>query len=335
VKTPSNQAEIAKTELFDFKGEKVLISATFPKELFNQSTQDFEAYYNKLSGSDNTRNSGEKKIISLDELHEVLRNSLKKYPQVNFDQDISETDLKQIYKDFPGITTKEQALSKIELIFEYYNTLCKNDVANAVVKIENFTNANGRVNGPSPDNLSTPERNHLLSNPVYAVNYTQAAKDAMQFESMYAISYFGGATGKQDQINAFLHSTWNALSIRYILKGAPSSEDQAIDFTQDGTSKHEQDNSGNQIRNDQSAMDLFNNMAARSWMKDETKWGVGPLRKMPSTEDIVNTMASKANASSLSTRAQILAPHGGDTDNVWNKLYELHNGSQQYLVRLD
>jgi hypothetical protein len=170
---------------------------------------------------------------------------------------------------------------------------------------------------------------------VYAVNYTQAAKDAMQFESMYAISYFGGATGKQDQINAFLHSTWNALSIRYILKGAPSSEDQAIDFTQDGTSKHEQDNSGNQIRNDQSAMDLFNNMAARSWMKDETKWGVGPLRKMPSTEDIVNTMASKANASSLSTRAQILAPHGGDTDNVWNKLYELHNGSQQYLVRLE
>ncbi len=30
VKTPSNQAEIATTELFDFKGVKVLIPATFP-----------------------------------------------------------------------------------------------------------------------------------------------------------------------------------------------------------------------------------------------------------------------------------------------------------------
>lgn len=77
VKTASNQAEIEKTELFDFKGEKVLIPATFPKELFNQSTQDFETYYNKLSGSDNTRSSGDKKVISLNELHEVLRTSLK------------------------------------------------------------------------------------------------------------------------------------------------------------------------------------------------------------------------------------------------------------------
>lgn len=205
---------------------------------------------------------------------------------------------------------------------------------NIVVKIESSA-ANGRVNGPSPPNLTIPERNHLFGNPAYAIHYTQAAKDAEHFESLYAVAHFGGLTGKQDQINAFLHSTWNALSIRYILKGAPASENQAIDFTQDGTAKHEQDDNGNQIRNDQSAMDLFNNMAARSWMKDETKWGIGPLRKMPSVEDIINTMTSKANASVLSTKAQILAPHGGDTDYVWNKLYDLQNGSQQYLVRLE
>ncbi|WP_025763208.1 hypothetical protein [Dyadobacter tibetensis] len=103
------------------------------------------------------------------------------------------------------------------MIFEYYNTLCKNDVANAVAKIGNSKNANGRVNGPSPDNLSIPERNHLLSNPGYAVGYSLAAKHAMRFEATYALEHFGGATCKQDQINAFLHSTWNALSIRYIL----------------------------------------------------------------------------------------------------------------------
>lgn len=333
VPAPSNQAETTKTELFDLKGEKVVIPATFPKELFNQSAEDFEAYFNKLSGFDNTRSAGEKKVISRNELHEVLKRNIKKYPQVNFDQDISETDLKRIYRDIPGITSKEQAKAKIEIIFEYYNTLCKNDVANEVVNIEKA--ANGRVNGPSPSNLSTPERNHLLSNPGYAIHYTQAAQDAEHFESIYAVAHFGGLTYKQDQINAFLHSTWNALSIRYILKGAPSSEDQAVDFTQDGTAKHEMDNSGNQIRDKFSAMDLFNNMSARSWMKEETKWGIGPFRSMPSVEDILNHMTAEANASSVHTMDQILAPHGGNYDYVWNKLYDLQTGVQQYLVRLE
>ncbi|MCE6992371.1 hypothetical protein LZG72_24900 [Dyadobacter sp. CY323] len=128
--------------------------------------------------------------------------------------------------------------------------------------------------------------------------------------------------------------TWNALSIRYILKGSPASENQAIDFTQDGTSKHEQDNSGNQIHSDQAAMDLHNNMSARVWMENETKWGIGPFRKMPDSNDIVTTMVSKANSSPLLLRAAILNLHGGDNATVWNNLFNNMYGQHQHLVHL-
>ncbi|MCE6992372.1 hypothetical protein [Dyadobacter sp. CY323] len=39
----------AKTELLDFRGEMVSIQSSFPKELFDQSLEDFDEYYDLRS----------------------------------------------------------------------------------------------------------------------------------------------------------------------------------------------------------------------------------------------------------------------------------------------
>lgn len=40
--------ETVKTEIIDFMGEKVSVSQDFPKELLNQTNEDFKEYYFSL-----------------------------------------------------------------------------------------------------------------------------------------------------------------------------------------------------------------------------------------------------------------------------------------------
>ncbi|TDE11748.1 DUF6973 domain-containing protein [Dyadobacter psychrotolerans] len=317
-------------EIFEFKGEKVVVPTNFPKGLFSQSAEDFDLYYAKMSGSKTGRISGDEKVIDGNELSNILEANLKNYPKVNYDQDISENDLNRIFKDFPGITTKEQALSKVELIFEYYNTLCKKDVVDDVIYFEQNDKGNGRVAGISPSSLTVPERNHLISNPAYAERYRAAANYA---DSLTLNAYYSEDDDRKG--NAFKHSVWNALAIRYILKGVPTNENQAIDFVQDGTSKHEMDDNGNQIKNRKAAMDLHNNMSARQWMEINTKWGIGFLRKMPDEQEIINTMMSRANSSGRHEMVDILNWHGGDNDNTWNNLYNNMYSPNEHLVHIE
>lgn len=87
-------------------------------------------------------------------------------------------------------------------------------------------------------------------------------------------------------------------------------------------------------------MDLHNNMSARVWMEKETKWGIGPFRKMPSFDDIVNEMFNKANsgafynstADPVGSYNAILNAHGGDNSITWNNLYNNLYGAYTHLV---
>ncbi|MCF2487073.1 hypothetical protein L0659_02780 [Dyadobacter sp. CY347] len=216
---------------------------------------------------------------------------------------------------------------KIEVIYDYYNTLCKNDVINDIIEFE-LSRKSGRTLDISPDNLTDPEKNVLLSNPGYAQHYINAANSA----KVLVKNIFGSDDGEKRE-NAFKHAVWNALAIRYILKGSPASENQAIDFTQDGTSAHEKNNQGGQNKDKLSAMDLHNNMSARVWMEKEVKWGIGPFRKMPDESKIIETMHSRANSGLFhSNQTTILNAHGGDNANTWNNLYNNLYGAHQHLV---
>ncbi|GGH48299.1 DUF6973 domain-containing protein [Dyadobacter endophyticus] len=325
----TNEPEVSKKVVVDFRGEKAIIPSNFPKELLSQSQEEFDRYFQGISKKSSLRTASDETNLTYESLLEILKRHTSSIPDVSYEKDFSEQDLKRIFVDFPEIKTAEDANSKKEIIYDYYQTLIKPDLIEDVITFES-NNVNKRtLGGISPETLTVPERNHLIANPGYGQHYSFAAQESNHWT---VVVYQRDADNESN--NAFKHAIWNALSIRYILKGAPASENQAVDFTQDGTSKHEQDDNGNQIRTDASAMDLFNNMAARTWMKEETSWGIGPFRSMPSFEDIINNMKGKADASTVHTRAQILAPHGGDSDYVWNKLFDLQTGVQQYLVRL-
>ncbi|MCE7069789.1 hypothetical protein LZG74_05725 [Dyadobacter sp. CY327] len=317
-----------KAETIEFKGERVIIPIYFPKELFGQTQEEFDAYYEKAAQGANVRSSGERALITYEELLRILVTQNAKYPTINSEEGVLEKDLERIYRDFPDIETHAEANEKRAVVYDYYQTLCKRDVVAEVIALENAKNA--RTNGPSPGSLTKPEKNHLLLNPGLAQHYIQAAKDV----EFLTPSIFGN-NDDDNKANAFKHATWNALSIRYILKGSPVSENQAIDFTQDGTSKHEQDDNGNQVHTQKEAMDLHNNMSARVWMESETKWGFGPFRSIPKNDEIINTFVSRANSSSKHTMTDILNLHGGNVQNTWNNLYNNLYGPYQHLVNLN
>ncbi|WP_439557812.1 DUF6973 domain-containing protein [Dyadobacter sp.] len=330
MKASMRENEMVKTEIIDFKGEKVIIQSDFPKELFGQSQKEFDLYYQSVAGVTKSRTIGIGVNITYEELHPILVKHLSKYPQPNSEDELSDLDLRRIFQDFPEIQTREEADARRMVIYDFYQTLAKRDIIAEVIRFESTKGRNGRIADVSPGTLTTPEKNHLLLNPGYAQWYIQAANDA---KSLTQTIYQNQDSGNKG--NAFKHSTWNALSIRYILKGSPASENQAIDFTQDGTSKHEEAPEGGQVYDKYTAMDLHNNMSARVWMENETKWGVGPFRKMPSVDDIVNTMAARANSSALELISTILNWHGGDNVGTWNNLYNNMYGPHQHLVHVD
>ncbi|MFS0491612.1 DUF6973 domain-containing protein [Leadbetterella byssophila] len=87
--------------------------------------------------------------------------------------------------------------------------------------------------------MTDPERNILLGNPAFAVAYINAADDANLFTgSIWGVD--------EDNIknNAFKHSIWNCMIIRYIITSTPASKTNAINFAQNGTSAHEKNDDG-------------------------------------------------------------------------------------------
>ncbi|NIJ52058.1 hypothetical protein [Dyadobacter arcticus] len=118
----SIQPEIVKTEIIDFMGEKAIVTTDFPKELFNQSEEEFADYYNSLKENGNARETGEEGGLSYEELNAIIIPHLKKYPDLSWETDISEKDLRRIFKDFPEITTTEQVREKSEIISAFYET---------------------------------------------------------------------------------------------------------------------------------------------------------------------------------------------------------------------
>jgi hypothetical protein len=320
-------------EIMDFKGEKVMIDSSFPKALFNQSQEEFDKYYTALKANSDAREAGGEGNWTYNEINSLLSPYTKKYPNLSWEKEISETDLRRIYNDFPEVNNAEQVREKAGVIFDYYETLCKNEILRDLIAYERSRPAkNGRIAGISPGTLTEPEKNVLLNHPLKAPSYANAANDALSFTDLIYGNHLE-LDGKKG--NAFQHSTWNALIIRYVLKETPCSEDDAISFARQGTSAHEKNNAGEQQKTENSAMDLHNNMSARQWMRNQTKWGIGPFRSMPNVSDILNKMQERANSCTKQLKIDILLWHGnGDNQETWNNLYNNNTSSNEHLVRV-
>jgi hypothetical protein len=329
VQEHSTHLEASRTEIVEFRGEKVAIEADFPKQLLDQTQESFDRYYSSLKGESHARKNAGESMLTYNELSSILAPLIKKYPDLSWEREISKKDLTQIYKDFLTITTPEEAREKLETVHAYYEVLLKREVVPAVISYEKEKRSNGRTSN-LPSTLTEPEKNHLLNHPLKAQHYVFASNDATQF----TLSFIDPANDDGNKGNAFRHSAWNALAIRYVLLGAPCSKNEAIEFVRKGTSAHEEFLNGGQQTTDNTAMDLHNNMSARRWMEQEVTWGIGPFRKVPNVTDIINKMLERANSCAVQSKVEILNWYGGENQNAWNHLYKDNTSSHQHLVRL-
>jgi hypothetical protein len=150
-----------------------------------------------------------------------------------------------------------------------------------------------------------------------------------------AVVMFGGPDDKKK--NAAQHAAWNALAIRNIIL-AGIFEDPATTYVRKGTSAHEMTSDGVWEKNLKAAMDLNANMIGRTWMNQETGWGVLGIRKMPDEHNIRTTMNDKitSNIYKATYLWHILDRYvSGNPDGSWNILYTHDNGVNPFLMYLE
>ncbi|MCE6991951.1 hypothetical protein [Dyadobacter sp. CY323] len=109
-------AQVVK-DTIEFRGETVAVSRVFPKKYFNQSTEDFVEYYNQQNQQANLRTNTGEDFITGDEMLAILQPLAKKYPDLSWEKEISEPDLRRIYADFKTITTPEEVREKSDALY--------------------------------------------------------------------------------------------------------------------------------------------------------------------------------------------------------------------------
>lgn len=192
-------------QYINYKGQKAVIPHGYPKELFNQSPEDFAKYFKILLESNRSRSTGDEFTIPYEDLQSILQNRVDEYPKITLDNIISEDDILKIYSDFPDIHSSAEIDSNRSVIFDYYQDLCKRDVALDVINYQS-SGQNSKI--LSPGTPSGPETTHLLSNPSYALAYVNSAQDA----NFYTQALYGNLADN-NMGNAFRHAVWNAFSI--------------------------------------------------------------------------------------------------------------------------
>jgi hypothetical protein len=79
ISTYSEQAN--PIELIDYKGETATVPTSFPKELFDQSPEEFENYYRSLSINSKTNASAEISILPYEDCNKYFRNTSINIPK--------------------------------------------------------------------------------------------------------------------------------------------------------------------------------------------------------------------------------------------------------------
>jgi hypothetical protein len=270
-------------------------------------------------------------VLTYEELGSIIAPLIKKYPDVSIDHEISETDQKRIYADFPNIKTVRQIREKSHIILAYYEALLKQEAVPAVVNYKKDNIKNGlRTNGIGDPfgRMSPYEESVAMNHPRYVPGYTLAAGLAVEMANRYGSVDYG------QRGDALRHGAWNCLIIRNtIILGA--SRDGAADYAQQCTTAHEI-NCANCYEYDlDTTMDLFNNISARTWMRSEVSWGVGVVRDMPTESRIemqMRTWADNAGTINVADYANHIALGVNNVPNNYGLLYGASTWQFQHLM---
>lgn len=259
-------------------GERIRIPAGITKDVF---------YPTPVSKNNaNARIASSK--LTLDELVSIAKPIVEKYPDLRSNP-LQKDQLKRILHDFPGFKGEQSVREKSDVVVQYYNGLIKAELQPAIESALKRKNG-GRVTQSAFGSINSLEWQHLYNNASMISSYAYASQKAMaeagaRFGTTGSSSY-SGAAGDGERGNSFQHAVWNCLIIREAMyKGY--SKNNAILFTRNITSDHECDNNGNRQFNNHTAMDLHNNLSARSWFGNNSYGSVWPFSmNVPSEADI-------------------------------------------------
>ncbi len=251
-----------------------MIPHNVPVEAFNSSFT-----YAQSAGA----RSAAPKNISLDDLANLVKPYVDKYPDLSYNP-LREKDLKKIFHDFPDIKSEQGVREKSDVIILYYNGLLKIDIKPAVEKAEK-AKSGGRLMASSISfgSINSLEWANLYGNITMIGSYRYASTRAVD-ETIYRFSEDDRRDGYLG--NSFQHAVWNCLIVREaMLKGY--SKNNAILFTRNITSDHEHDGNGQRVYRDLEAMDLHNNLSARSWFDNNSSGSFWPFALRVPTESSI------------------------------------------------
>lgn len=263
----SPSSEVAAYREDTLRGERVRIPVGVPKEVFyptlvKQGNPNARAIVNKLS---------------LPELDKIAKPILAKYPDLS-QNPLNVSHLKRILRDFPDFKSEQSVREKSDVVLQYYNGLVKVELKAAIDEALKGKKG-GRV-AASMD-MNQLEWQHLYDNPTMIPSYQSASESAIA-ETLSRFS----TTADDIRANAFQHAIWNCLIIRAAMYRGYT-KNNAILFTRNITSDHECNDDGSRKYGNKEAMDLHNNLSARSWFGNNSSGSVWPFSvNCPSEADI-------------------------------------------------
>lgn len=218
---------------------------------------------------------------------------MDKYPDLGSNP-LKPHDLKRILHDFPDFNDERSVREKSDVVLQYYNGLMKTEIKPAIQQALKTKGGRKGARIRSPFNfgqINSLEWEHLLTNISMIPGYSYASNEAVRQTSARF-----GTTADGERANAFQHAVWNCLIVREAFYYRGFSKNNAILFTRNITSDHECDDNGNRQYGNNEAMDLHNNLSARSWYSNNMSGGVWPFSvQCPSEGDIFSAWEHAAN----------------------------------------
>lgn len=264
-------------------------------------------------------------------IFEILQRESKKYPKLDFSKEqVEESILEKINKDFPQITTQKDVIDKSEMIAKYYDKLLRDDLIKELSKVK-LENASGQFF----DGFNPPDGWAWIGI-IYPTTASVVVESAIN-ASFFTNAHFG-QNDDGEKSNAFRHSVWNALSVGG-MRSLGYSRSTSWDNVRTVTSAYESvgvspswssfifpgfmsifgDINIIQKRGESNAMDLNNNLIGRTYMHHNM--GFWPWQT-PSAGAIVAEMFTKANNIGFnSNQNSILMIYHPNIDEAWERLY--------------
>ncbi len=303
----------------------------------NLSSSDLEVYLENQKINLNSKNLRIKTdkinwyLIPAKALYDFIGTAMKKYPDFS-KKEFDDREFDMISKHIISIKSKEDANTKRFVIFEFYNFLLSKDVE----KFAKDYLKNKRPRGVSYYGANALEIWLTGLDPLGGFKVNQARNQAVD---MVQNQYPGLSHDNNDEVNAFKHCAWNALSVQELVS-ATWYKWGSLERARKFTCAHEyfEDSNGDWVQstNDANAMDLYNNLVGRTYMYETVNqhwWGTS---NNPSNSQIQSAIASFSKAQK-SNSGDIFSMSGSlnwDSVGNWTSAMDYHTPISSGLVYL-